>query len=87
MKGYVHHWEIKEAAQERGIEYSFDSSDERVATWVSKEEAEIDCRLFDHQHIRIPSALGGHHICSSFKCEERRPGEFVVYCEAPFIRR
>jgi hypothetical protein len=87
LKGYVHHWDLKETAQERDLEYSFDSSNEDVATWASKEEAEIDCRLFDRQNIRIPSALGGYHICSGFKCEERSPGTFVVYCEAPFIRR
>jgi hypothetical protein len=87
IKGYVHHWEIKESARDRGLEYSFDSDADCVAVWASKEEADIDCRLFNRQNICIPSALGGFHMCSDFRSEERRPGEFVVFCEAPFIRK
>jgi hypothetical protein len=87
IKGYVHHWKVDDSPDKRGIDYSFDSDAESVAVWASKEEADIDCRLFDRQNIRIPSALGGYHVCSNFRSEERRPGEFVIFCEAPFIRK
>jgi hypothetical protein len=86
-KGYVHHWIVNGTAVGSKIEYSFDSSAEKVATWTSKDEADIDCRLFNRQNIQIPSALGGYHVCSDFRSEERRSGEFVIFCEAPFIRK
>jgi len=88
LKGYVQRWEEKDGAQGRSLEYCFTSNPDSAATWPDREEADLDCRfVFDRQNIRIPSAWGGYHICSDFNSEERRPGEFVVFCEAPFIRQ
>lgn len=85
LKGYVSRWSDQNGPDGRYLEYCFTSNPESAATWEAKEEADIDCRLFDRQNIRVPSIWGGYHICSGFKTEERRLGEFVVFCEAPFI--
>ena len=87
LQGYVRCWELVEKPEGRSLDYAFTSDSKAAATWPSKDEADIDCRLFDRQHIRIPSSLGGFHICSGFKSEERPDGKFIVYCEAPFIRQ
>jgi hypothetical protein len=88
LKAYVRCWEEQDSPYGRHLEYFFNASPESAATWPSKDEADIDCKgFFEREKIRILSAWGGYHICSGFKSEERRPGEFVVYCEAPFIRQ
>jgi hypothetical protein len=88
LKAYVQRWEERDSPHVRHLEYFFTSSPENAATWPAKDEADIDCKwFFERGKIRIPSAQGGYHICSGFRSEERRPGEFVVFCEAPFIRK
>jgi hypothetical protein len=85
IKGYVQGWRETEKPRPYFLDYWFDSRPDEAAVWKTKEEADIDCRLFDRHRIEIPASWGGNHICSGFKSEERKPGEFVVFCEAPFI--
>jgi len=88
LKAYVQRWEDRDSPYGRHLEYFFTSKAENTATWPARDDADNDCRFFlDRQNIRILSARGGYHICTHFKSDERRPGEFVVYCEAPFIRQ
>jgi hypothetical protein len=85
LKGYISRWERREAPESRIIDYWFTSNPDSAAHWETKEHAEADCQSFFNPGISIPSALGGTHTCRDFKAEERKPNEFVVFCEAPFI--
>lgn len=90
-KGYIQRWKDR---KEPGTvvdevipktDYWFTADSANAAHWASKEAADIDCGLFNRANIEIPSLNGGTHICTDFKSEERAPGEFVVFCEAPFV--
>jgi hypothetical protein len=86
LKGYITGWKEREKPEEHHIvDLGFDHRPEKAACWPTREQAENDCAIFDHWQIVIPSADGGTHICKGFKVEKRAPGEFVVFCEAPFI--
>lgn len=87
MKGYVQRWEWRKTSEDDGnmLDYWFTANSEEAAVWKTKEEADLDCTLFDRRAIEIPSSVGGKHICRGFRSEERKPGEFVVFCDAPFI--
>jgi hypothetical protein len=37
--------------------------------------------------VKIPTATGHKHTCTDFKVEERATGQFVLFCEAPFVVR
>jgi hypothetical protein len=83
-KGYVtNHWTVKN--QPARMDFSFDSHANNAMVWETKEEAKTACTVFNNYKVRIPSAEGGFHTCFGFKSEARRPGEFVVFCEAPFV--
>lgn len=83
-KGYVYYWEDNKNSSLL-IDYVFTSRREIAAVWTSREDAQSDCDLvFNRQDIRIDVASAGKFTCGDFKVDERRPGEFVVYCEAPF---
>jgi hypothetical protein len=85
LKGYISRWERREEPQSHILDYWFTSNPNSAAYWESKEYAEADCRAFFNDIISIPSSLGGTHVCRDFKIEERKPNEFIVFCEAPFI--
>lgn len=85
MKGYVSRWQKRERPDENIMDYWFCSRAENAAVWDTREGAENDCVLFNRHQIVIPSSNGGPYVCRDFKIEERAPGEFVVYCVAPFI--
>jgi len=87
LKGYIVGWKVREKPEEHKIDYWFDHRAEKAAYWPTRQEAENDCAIFDYHCIVIPSAEGGTHVCNGFKVEERAPGEFVVFCLAPFIVR
>jgi hypothetical protein len=71
MKGYVSGWKSREYPENHKIDYWFDSDPAKGACWDTREEAERDCVILNNHQIVIPSALGGTHICSDFKVEER----------------
>jgi hypothetical protein len=85
LKAYISRWKEREKPEQHKIDYWFTSQPENAASWATREEAENNCVIFDHHQIVIPSAEGGPHVCSGFKVEGRAPGEFVVYCVAPFV--
>ncbi|HEV3040559.1 MAG TPA: hypothetical protein VHA33_22540 [Candidatus Angelobacter sp.] len=75
----------EEPGQTHIMDYWFDHRIEKAAYWRTKEEAEADCVLFNNLPISIPSSQGGIHVCKGWQVEERALGEYVVFCEAPFI--
>jgi len=85
LKGYVNRWKKRDKPEEHVMDYWFCSRAENAAVWDTREGAENDCVLFNHHRIVIPSSEGGTYICRDFKVEERAPGEFVVFCMAPFV--
>ena len=86
LKGYISRWKRKEKPEDNILDYWFCTRPGDAAYWGSREEAENDCVVFNrHQRIVIPSSQGGTYVCQDFKVEERKPGEFVVFCIAPFI--
>jgi hypothetical protein len=87
LKGYIIGWRQRELPEkDRSIvDVGFDHRPEAGYCWKTRRLAEGDCVMFDSLGIRIPSAEGGEHICDGFQVEERAPGEFVVFCEGPFV--
>ncbi len=85
LKGYISRWERCKEPQTHVMDYWFTSNPNSAAHWETKEHAEVDCKAFFNDIITIPSSLGGTHVCRDFTVEERKPDEFVVFCEAPFI--
>jgi hypothetical protein len=90
-KMYVHGWTDRKEPEEerlrRGhslVDMSFDHTPAEVTVWPTRENAENDCAFFESWQIVIPAAGGGTHICKGFQVEQRAPGEFVVFCDAPF---
>ena len=86
MKGYLAKWKIRDAAESHITDYWFNASIENAAHWMTEEEAEIDCNIFNTRtQITIPSSKGGLHTIRDFKVEKRAEGEFVLVADAPFI--
>ena len=86
MKGYLSRWNKREQPEQSHImDYWFDPRIENAAHWRTKQEAEVDRVLFENLPITIPSSQGGFHVLKGFKVEERALGEYVIFCEGPFI--
>lgn len=85
LKGYISHWKEREKPEQNRIDYWFTSRPEHAAHWKTREEAQSDSVIFSSHGIQIPSSEGGTYICHDFQVEERAPGEYVVFCVAPFI--
>lgn len=83
QKGYIRGLKLSRDPK-REDTFFFTANPNSAFYWQSREQAESECRMFDGYRIKIPSALGGTYICNKFKVEERKPGEFVIFCEAPF---
>jgi hypothetical protein len=86
-KGYIQSWLQREKPETNIIDCTFTTNREKAAHWATKEDADAECVIFDSSSIEIPSAEGGKYICKGFRAEERKPNEFVIFCEAPFIPR
>jgi hypothetical protein len=86
-KGYICREERRENTEEFILDYSFDSKPENAMFWETREEAEGACIIFNDRVIMVPSGEGGKYRCTDFKVEQRKPNEFIVFCEAPFIPR
>lgn len=87
LKAYVSRAEHrKEPPEERNIlDVWFSSNIESAAYYETRELAEMDCKMiFDRGHIQIDTPQGWKHTLKNFRVEERRPNEFVIFCEGPF---
>jgi hypothetical protein len=88
LKGYVIGYASRKEPDESGIvDVGFDHRPQKGMVVNTRQQAEMECALLNALRIKIPSALGGPHICQGFKPEERGPGEFVIFCEAPFLSK
>jgi hypothetical protein len=94
FKAYITGWEeLGKLEEERQnvdvgsypILVEFHPDLERAASFYTREEAEEKCLTLGRFSVKIRSVEGETHICKGFKVEERAPGEFVVFCEAPFV--
>ena len=43
-----------------------------------------EANILEHRDIAITTAEGHRHVCKGYRVEERAPGEFIIWCEAPF---
>jgi hypothetical protein len=85
LKAYITKWTEEPQERHTRFDVRFDSHPQNAAYWKTKEQAENECVIFDRLNIVIPSAEGGTHICNGFRVEERKPEEFVIFYEGPFI--
>lgn len=86
MKGYLAKWMIRDAPESHITDYWFNANIENAAHWMTEEQAEIDCEIFNkRKQITIPCSKGGLHTITDFKVEKRAEGEFVLVADAPFI--
>jgi hypothetical protein len=86
LKGYISRIEGRtKPGQTPGTDYLFTSNPNSAMHWETKEAALWVCTDFNDGGISIPSALGGTYVCKNFEPEQRKPHEFVISCEAPFI--
>jgi hypothetical protein len=84
-KAYISRWKRREETEENITDFWFTSNPGSAAYWGTKEDAESECTIFDLFSIKIPSDQGGTYTCRGFRAEERKSGEFVIFCEGPFI--
>jgi len=87
LKGYVSNEGPQQEPEKHSMDYQFESDPTKAMFWNTKEEAEAACTIFDSRSIVIPSSEGGKYRCTNFRVEQRKPDEFIVFCEAPFIPR
>src|ERR1700733_5486133 len=88
IKAYVCRSEYrKEPPEERHIrDVLFCANIENAMHYETREEAESDCQMiYERGNIQIDTAVGWKHILKNFQVEERRPREFVIFCEGPFV--
>src|SRR5258708_3131502 len=66
------------------IDVDFDSMKEAACHWSTKEEAENEAGMLEYHDIAITKAEGQRHVCKGYQVEQRAPGEFIIWCDAPF---
>lgn len=71
----------------RRTDVDFTSDKEKAGYWDRELDAQSACTILDNTRITIITAEGKPHVCEGFHYEERGPGEYVLFCEAPFVRR
>lgn len=88
-KGYVGNISTEKDVQgfRAVIHVDFASKKESAGFWQTRQDAEDDAAVLEHHDIAITTAEGQRHICKGYEVEERAPGEFVIWCEAPFFKR
>jgi hypothetical protein len=66
--------------------YDFTSITSNAHRWDTKEEADKDLKLIEHQGISVtpPAHLGPSANCTDLRIEPRPEGGFVISCEYPF---
>lgn len=86
MRGYIRKYRgIKDEKAPLGRRTDFWFRDRESAMfWETLEDAERARDLFERQGIKIDLPGGGKHVCVGFEIEQRKPGEYVIFCDAPF---
>jgi hypothetical protein len=86
VRGYIRKYQgIKDEKAPLGWRTDFwFAVKESAMFWETLKDAEIARDLFERQGIKIDLPGGGKHVCVGFEIEERKPGEYVIFCDAPF---
>lgn len=86
MRGYIRKEEyVDDAKMPFGRRYDVWFTDkEHAMYWETMEEAEGAVKFFESRRIEIDAPSGGKHLCTGFEIEERAPGQFIIFCDAPF---
>ena len=85
VKVYIGNLKHPEKPGEERTVYRFAPDAESACSWDTREEAERNRAIFDDDGIEVALAVGGLHICSGFRVQQRAPNEFVVFCEVPSL--
>ena len=87
MKGYIKKITFEKDSRGFGkwIHVDFGNTKEGAGFWPTKQDAEEDAGMLEYHDVAITTAEGQRHVCKGYKVEERAPGEFVVFVDAPFI--
>jgi hypothetical protein len=85
-KRYVHHIEHRTDSQTGSMmtDVYFTQYKEKATYCATEQDAESECFILDNGQISITTAEGHSHRCKDFEFEERKPREFVMFCDAPF---
>jgi hypothetical protein len=89
-KGYVAKISYRRDPQDRDkriTDVDFTSDIEKAGCRNTEQEAQSDCTILDNVPITIMTAEGKPHVCKNFQYEQRRAGEYVLFCEAPFVKK
>ncbi|MGA7931421.1 MAG: hypothetical protein WCA20_36180 [Candidatus Sulfotelmatobacter sp.] len=88
-KGYVQGLKNRKEPPEEPdiVDVWFTNRVENAASYATRSEAEAECLFLERWRVKIPTATGHKHTCTDFKVEERATGQFVLFCEAPFVVR
>jgi len=88
-KGYVSHKDVVKDADgfSTRTDVDFSSKKEAAYSWQTEQEARDEANILEHRDIAITTAEGHRHVCKGYRVEERAPGEFIIWCEAPFALR
>ena len=66
------------------LKRKFTASSKEARYYETEHEAASDCEMIFRKGIQVESSDGKTHLLTDFQVEEIRPGEFVIFCEAPF---
>src|SRR5579864_6130449 len=87
-KGYISRIEYRKEPKYgsmRTTDVFFTKYKEKAGFWETEQDADSGCMILDNYNISITNAEGQSHTCKGFQFEERAPGEYVIFCDAPFV--
>jgi hypothetical protein len=68
----------------RRTDVDFNERIENAGYWETEQDARSACMILDNTRISITTAGGKSHVCE-FQFEQRAPGQYVLFCEGPFL--
>jgi hypothetical protein len=83
-KAYVSCWEHR-VSDRRKVDFVFTSNPAGAMTLESRDDANVEARIFNGYGIVIPSNQGGSHTITNWMVEELESGKFAIFCMGPFI--
>jgi len=78
--------EDKSAPSGKVLDVWFDSHQENAGHYSTQGQAETEMGLIRLHEVTIDSCEGGRHVLRKFGVEQRKPDEFVIFCEGPFVK-
>ena len=83
-KGYLIDFEPDPQAQDFGKRYVFGSKADGALAFDSREDCASQCNVLKKLGVTVPSK-NGTVVCRDFRVEQRVSGDFVIWCEGPFV--